>query len=444
MNRLLRILLPTRISSQIALIIVAGLVIIHAVVTAIFFLYRPDDHGRPESPAQLTTLVRLIDAAPPADRPRILAEVARSFPQMELGPLDPSPTDVAWLDRDVPPLGLLARRLGNGFRVAALESDPGEGAAHRVAIQLKDGQVIAARIVVPPPPPFGPGSVTLLSLAVIIALLGLWAARMLTAPLRAFAAAAEAFRPDGEISPLPERGPAEIKTAAKALNQMRERIKRLVDDRTRMLAALGHDLRTPITRLRLRSEFIGDEGLRRQMLDDLDQMTAMVESVLVFLRKERSHKDTIAIYASASLQTICDQFVDLGHDVRYDGPDHAAIKAHRSELHRALTNVIDNAVRYGGRAIVRMQADPAGIVITVEDEGPGIPGAEQKAAMLEPFVRGEAARSMDDKTGFGLGLSIAHAIVAAHGGTLTLLDREPSGLAVRIALPSGEAASPRS
>jgi signal transduction histidine kinase len=130
--------------------------------------------------------------------------------------------------------------------------------------------------------------ITLGSIAICIGLLGWWAARSLTLPLRSFARAAENFSPEGEIAPLPERGPYEIKTAARALNHMRERIKGLVDDRTRMLAAVGHDLRTPITRLRLRSEFIEDDSARAEMLRDLDQMNAMVESVLLFLQNGKA------------------------------------------------------------------------------------------------------------------------------------------------------------
>ena len=432
-----RFLLPNRISSQITVIIVVGLLTIHALVTLIFILSRPDERSRHESPGQLGALARLIDRTASSDRPGLLAKLDGVFPEFELALADPQPAEIAWLDRGNPHDPLL-RRFDQDFRIGVFPSGDRGGPAHGVAIRLTDGQIIMGRIAVPPPPPrlFGPAMITLMTLAFTIALLTLWATRALTAPLRAFAAAAEAFRPEGDISELAETGPVEIKTAARAFNRMRERIKRLIDDRTRMLAALGHDLRTPITRLRLRSEFITDGTLRQQMTSDLDQMSAMVESVLVLLRNERGEKKPVAVDISASLQTICDGFADLGHRVRYRGPDHAVIKAHPDELHRALTNVIDNAVRYGGCATIALQATESKIVITIDDEGPGIAGEAQKAAMLEPFVRGEAARSMDDATGFGLGLSIAQSTVAAHGGTLTLRDRLPSGLSVRIELPA--------
>ena len=216
---------------------------------------------------------------------------------------------------------------------------------------------------------------------------------------------------------------------------MRERIRKLVDDRTRMLAAMGHDFRTPITRLRLRSEFIADEELRGQILRDLDQMMTMSDSALSFLRDGQAHEDATAIDVATSLQTICDQFSDLGHTVTYRGPDHFTLVARPSDLHRAVANLVDNAVRYGSNTQVRLSRDEAALRIDVEDDGPGIPDA-CKTAMLEAFVRGDEARTMDDRAGFGLGLSIARAIAAAHGGTLTLHDRVPHGLIARITLPA--------
>jgi signal transduction histidine kinase len=148
------------------------------------------------------------------------------------------------------------------------------------------------------------------------------------------------------------------------------------------------------------------------------------------------------IDVAISLQTICDQFADTGCQVSYDGPDHVAIRAYPGSLNRAVTNLVENAVRYGDRGLVRLVAATDSVVIAVEDEGPGIPDG-RKEAMIEPFVRGDAARGMDGRSGFGLGLSIARAVAAAHGGSLTLLDREPKGLIARIELPAGGTSEPR-
>ncbi len=261
----------------------------------------------------------------------------------------------------------------------------------------------------------------------------------LTGPLRRFALAAENFNPNDEIAPVPERGPQEIRVVARALNQMRARIKALIDDRTNMLAAVSHDLRTPITRLRLQCEFIDDEGMRQRIRDELQHMESMVESVLHFLRHGNARRQAVALDLATSLQAICDQFADAGHDISYHGPDHAAIRANPEELHRAFTNLIDNAVRHGDKVDIKLALISPTVTVTIEDDGPGIPDGS-KQAMFEPFVRGDAARGMNGKTGFGLGLSIARTVIETHHGSLTLLDREPHGLVAQVILPqaSGE------
>jgi signal transduction histidine kinase len=275
---------------------------------------------------------------------------------------------------------------------------------------------------------------TLLFAVISVTLLGLWAARALTAPLSSFAKAAESFSLNGAAAPLPERGPVEIRSVAKAFNRMRERITGLIDDRTKMLAAISHDLRTPITRMRLRSEFIEDEAHRSRMLDDLDQMRSMLESVLSFLRNDRKLEAMTLVDIATTLQLVADQFADMGHKVAYDGPRHAMAMVRPDDLHRSVTNLVENAVRFGAEAMIHLAVSTDHVTIEVEDDGPGISDA-RKDVMLEPFVRGDDARNMDEAAGFGLGLSIAHAIVLAHGGELSLHDRQPRGLVVRIQLP---------
>jgi signal transduction histidine kinase len=275
---------------------------------------------------------------------------------------------------------------------------------------------------------------TLLFAIISVTLLGLWAARALTAPLSSFAKAAESFSLNGAAAPLPERGPEEIRSVAKALNRMRERITTLIDDRTRMLAAISHDLRTPITRMRLRSEFIEDDMHRSRMLRDLDQMRSMLESVLSFLRDDRKLESMTLADIATTLQLVTDQFADMGHKVAYDGPEHAMATVRPDDLHRSITNLVENAVRYGAEATIRLRMSSDTATIEIEDDGPGISDV-RKDVMMEPFVRGDDARNMDETTGFGLGLSIAHGIVQAHGGELSLNDRQPHGLMVRIRLP---------
>ena len=338
------------------------------------------------------------------------------------------------IEPDDPGLRSLHRRLGGSYHLFALpdSTDP-----HRIGIALPDGTLISGKVMPSQRmAPFwaGPWMMTLLFAVISVTLLGLWAARALTAPLSSFAKAAENFSLNGGMAPLPERGPEEIRSVAKALNRMRERITGLIDDRTKMLAAISHDLRTPITRMRLRAEFIEDETQRVRMLGDLDQMRSMLESVLSFLRNDRRLEHMTLVDVASTLQLIVDQFADIGHKVVYEGPPHAMATVRPDDMHRSVTNLVENAVRFGAQVTIRLGVSADRITIDVEDDGPGISDAH-KADVLEPFVRGDDARNMDEAKGFGLGLSIANAIVIAHGGALSLHDRQPHGLVVRIELP---------
>ena len=432
-----RSLFFNRIAGQMAILVLISLLAIHAFIAASFFLsHRGGPWGPPDDgPAQFVAMVRLAAATPAAERAHLIEDMAHAFPQMEMRQAATMPASVDRADLRLQHFG---NRLGPGFEMAIQRpgalSVAAEGLA--VAVRLPDGEVLSARLQPRFEPPFlgGPIVSTVLFLIISVSLLGIWATRALRRPLSGFAKAAQSFSLDGEVTKLPERGPEEIRAVAKAFNRMSDRVKTLVGDRTRMLAAMGHDLRTPITRLRLRSEFIGDSELRGQMLRDLDQMNAMTEGVLVFLRDGQTREAVTAVDVASTLQTICDQFNDLGYDVHYHGPDHTTLTARPDDLRRAVANLVDNAVHYGASTVVQLTNDGASLSIEVEDDGPGIPDA-RKGAMLEAFVRGDDARTMDDRAGFGLGLAIARNVAEAHGGTLTLHDRAPRGLVARITLP---------
>jgi len=423
------------ISGQIAALVVASIIAIHLILTATFLLHRPDqpDPSIDRGHAQLVASVQLLGGAQAAERPRLFADIARAFPQLDIESLASGPA-VAANEADGPHLRGLRRRLGSGYRILSL---PQENGIHKVGIALPDGAMISAKLLPDQwQPPFwgGPWMMTLLFAIISVTLLGLWAARALTAPLSSFAKAAESFSLSGAAAPLPERGPEEIRSVAKAFNRMRERITALIDDRTKMLAAISHDLRTPITRMRLRSEFIEDDVHRNRMLHDLDQMRSMLESVLSFLRNDRKLESMTLVDIATTLQLVTDQFADMGHKVAYDGPEHAMATVRPDDLHRSITNLVENAVRFGTEAAIRLRMSSDIVTIDIEDDGPGISDA-RKDVMLEPFVRGDDARNMDEAAGFGLGLSITRAIVLAHGGELSLNDRQPHGLMVRIQLP---------
>jgi signal transduction histidine kinase len=424
------------IGGQITALVIASIIAIHVILTGLLWINRPDppDPTVDRGHAQFAVAVQLLGAAVPEDRPRLMADLARALPKLDIQELPPGPVPDA-SDLESSDLRNLHRRLDSTYRIFPLAREPNH---HEVGIALPDGTMISARVLRDQRPPrpmwTAPWVATLLFAIVSVSLLSLWAARVLTAPLSAFARAAENFSLNGAAPSLPERGPEEIRSVARALNRMRERITTLIDDRTRMLAAISHDLRTPITRMRLRSEFIEDENHRHRMLNDLDQMRSMLESVLSFLRNDRKLEGMTLTDIATTLQLVADQFADIGHKVSYEGPAHAMATVRPDDLTRSVTNLVENSVRHGAVTTIRLEASADTAIIEVEDDGPGISDAS-KEVMLEPFVRGDDARNMDQSAGFGLGLSIARSIVLAHGGTLSMHNREPHGLIVRIELP---------
>ena len=293
------------IGGQIAALVVASIVALHLILTTSFLISRPDRaEPPPDSAHQLADAELLLGSAETSERPRMLADIARAFPKAGIALLAPG-TAVAG-DGDNPHLRNVRRHLGHQYKVLALPPQFGE---HRVAVQLPDGTMIAGRVEQGPYAPRfwgGPWMMTLMFAVISVTMLGLWAAYALAAPLSSFARAAENFSLENEADPLPERGPEEIRSVARALNRMHERIARLMSDRTKMLAAISHDLRTPITRLRLRAEFIEDEGNRKRMLIDLDQMRSMLESVLSLLRNDRKVEAVTLVDIASTLQLIAE------------------------------------------------------------------------------------------------------------------------------------------
>ena len=215
--------------------------------------------------------------------------------------------------------------------------------------------------------------------------------RRLTAPVRTLAAAAEALGRDVNAPPLPEDGPLEIATAAAAFNTMAARIRRFVQDRTFMLTAIGHDLRTPITRLKLRAEFMDDDEQRRKMLADLDELEAMVSATLAFGRDATTDEPVSSIDLAELARTVLDEAADAHPDtaeqLAFLGPDHLPMRVRPVSLKRALTNLVANAIKYGGSARVTLVPPASGTVtLVVEDEGPGIP-LHELDRVFQPFHR---------------------------------------------------------
>ncbi len=274
------------------------------------------------------------------------------------------------------------------------------------------------------------------------AALTLWAVRRLTRPVRDLAAAADRLGRDVNAAPLPENGPTEVATAARAFNTMAERIRRFVGDRTQMIAAIGHDLKTPITRLKLRAELLDDDEQRRKILADLEEMEAMIGATLTFARDDAAAEPSVAVDLAALCRTVLDEAADaapeLAEAITYAGPEHLTVRARSVAMKRALANLVGNALAYGGAA--RLTLAPAGagaaagqIRITIEDDGPGVPEYELEG-VFQPFRRLEGSRNRETG-GTGLGLPIARNILRAHGGDVVLRNRSAGGLAAVATLP---------
>lgn len=260
-----------------------------------------------------------------------------------------------------------------------------------------------------------------------------WVMIRWTEPLTAFARAADRLRQDIKSPPLSETGPLEVRAAAQAFNRMQEQLRRLIDDRTQLAAAIAHDLGTPITRLRLRAEEIESEEQRTKILDDLAQMQRMIGATLDFARQDLAVETPENTDLSSLLQSICDDFEDMHCNVKLEAPTRSSARLRPLAVRRALTNVIENALKYGKRADVRLAETPSGYAITVDDQGPGIPYEDMPEA-FKPFRR-LAADGGTQVPGVGLGLTTARAIARDHGGDVELRNRPEGGLRVVITLP---------
>lgn len=256
--------------------------------------------------------------------------------------------------------------------------------------------------------------------------------RVLGSPLRVLASAADAA---GHGTPvmIAERGSRDLRMLAKAFNSMQVRISELIDSRTKALAAVGHDLRTPLARLRLRTELVDDAFARSAMTKDIDEMEKMLNSVLTYLAGEKSDEPCRLTDLATLTMTVADDAADMGHPVIYDGPDSLTLMLSPLRVKRAIGNLVENAVKYGDRAYITLYRDAEGAHLVVEDEGPGIPD-DMLITVLEPFLRLDHARPRNTD-GLGLGLPIVHQVMQREGGELRLSNRKPHGLRAEMFFP---------
>jgi len=434
---------------RIAVVIVVAL----AAVQGAMYLVETYGRGREatqqfavEQGRQIAAAAALLDAAPAGGEAAIVAALNGPSLQVRIadappgwqGARRPYAARAAAMLRDA--LGPVAARadavrlLGRGDDAPPTSFPP---LRNRIGVALAAGSgrwyVFVAELD-PSPPRWGMRMTGwLVAIGLAVALFAVWAAHRVARPLRVFAGAAERLGVDVMGPPLPERGSRELRQATRAMNLMQARIRRLVDDRTQMLAAVSHDLRTALTRLRLRAEYIDDAEQQQKALADLDDMRAMLDAALAFARDDAKAEPRTRIDLASLLQSLCDDHADAGRAAHYDGPARAALEGRPVALRRAFANLLDNALRYGEAADVTLSETAGALTVDIADRGPGIPPALREK-VFEPFYRIEGSRSRDTG-GTGLGLAVARSIVRGHGGEITLTDRDGGGLVVRVELP---------
>ena len=442
MSSPLRRLLPADLRGQVAGILFVGLALSQLMAALLYVVLLPrwQTELRPDVLAtRIRMVVQLLEAVEPARR----AELAQLSSDTGFGvsyrPADPpsapgSSSDRRYLDlRDQ-----IAAQLGK--TPDGIQVHPGAGArgadSIRVAVRLRGGGALDISTSVGLEHRVGLVAQVGLGAFLVFATVGLWIWLSLSVnvPLTRVAQAAERVGVDINAPPLAERGPVQLQRVIRAFNDMQLRLRRFLTDRTLMLGAISHDLRTPLTRLRLRVETDRVVTQKDKMLSDIESMEGMLTSALLFIRgvDDAEAHDTVDL--GSLLQTACDMVSDLGGSVEFQGAARIRYDCKPQALLRAFTNVIMNAAKYGHCARVNLTTLPgSGFVIDIEDEGPGLSNAD-KFRVFEPFYRTDNAREVDSH-GMGLGLAIARSVILGHGGTIELLDREPFGLRVRIVLP---------
>lgn len=453
----MRFLLPDSIAGRTMIVLFVGLTLSHIASTAVLSNDRHDAVVKASerfSAERVAVSANLLDRTPAEHRAQLSHGFSSSSLQVSWGQ---TPTvaeghedeDHYFLREALRPFfGEVEHpRLHVVHRTVASGDEPRHGFLERIiagfpedsvmemSFQLSDGSwanldVAMARAAAL----WSPHSIisTLVMMAAIV-VLGAWTTRWVGQPLATFAKAADRLSRDVNAPPLPEDGPREVKRAVVAFNEMQDRIRRFVEDRTRMLAAISHDLRSPITRIRLRTEMLPETAARDRILTDLAEMEAMVSSTLEFARGEAADEPTQIVDLAATLEAVCDNATDMGLLASYKWGGRLVCTCRPATLKRALANLIENAARYGGQATVRAAHRGADINVVIEDGGPGIPENEMEK-VFTPFYRLE--RSRNRKTGgIGLGMTVARTIVRAHGGDIRLENRQEGGLRVIVHLP---------
>jgi signal transduction histidine kinase len=465
-------LLPRSLLGRLVLVLLGGLVVAQLVSFAIHMHERGEllaQASGMRSAQRIADIVKLLDTLTPAERRRIVQ--AFSAPPVAIS-LDEAPfreqSETAESGARAALFGaMLHRFLGDDRTVAvklgaaavppreggkrafrgsemhrgwdapwgAMHEEGRPGSAFVVQVRLLDGALVTFNARPPRHSESWPyrllASVAVLLVAVVA--LSWIAVRWATQPLNALADAADELGRNLNRPPMAEKGPVEVVRAARAFNTMQARLVGYLRDRTRVLAAMSHDLKTPITRLRLRSELLDDMQLRAKFTGDLEELESMVGSTLDFLRGLENGEPAQPVDILALLESLQADLTEMGGPVTVEGTAGAPFPGRPQALKRCFANLLENAVKYGKSARVIVDDDVTRLQVRIQDQGPGIPQAELER-VFDPFYRLEGSRNRETG-GTGLGLAIARSVAEAHGGTLILRNREEGGLEAVLMLP---------
>ncbi len=450
MKRLLNRLWPDSMLHQIlVLLAISGLFMIMVGAAVIFVLKQHLDQNLSIMNSHFVSVaIGKLNETEAQDRPAVLEGLRRDLPDLTIELVGEEVLAGPGIGGDgirFGPFRTGETLLGMRIEHVVVPGLRGNNSGPLIYVRLRDGALVAADWGLRAPPPSVLGMPFFLFfgfLALTFCGLMIWAARGLVGPLSDLASAARNF---GESStapvPIRESGPREVRAAAHAFNRMQLRIDEFLNKRTRMLAAVSHDLRTPLTRLGLRLDLLEEGEIRDRSLRDLQQMEQQLDSALTFLRDGATSEPVQRIDLPSFLQSLADQYADIGHVVTLGFEAGLAVEARTTELTRALCNLIDNATHHASDVEIRASRKDDTVRIDVIDHGPGIAEAD-RVRLLEPFERGDAARQLREGTGFGLGLPTARAVAEAASGRLDLLDTAGGGLTVRLTLPVAQGPRP--
>jgi signal transduction histidine kinase len=433
---------PRNLSGQLALLLALALFAAQAINLAVILreraAFKIAQATRPAAVRLADALDHVVDRRLSPDRGRVRHRLTNPIP----AGLERLPKVGEELREQLVELGVSPGRIDTGIRPR--ESRPERAARRHVgrptdtlmfAVQQRDGTWITTNAPWPRHDNrifwalFG----QTLIIYILILLPVLWIARRISRPLRALAIAAGSFTPRGELSPIPVEGPSDVRDLIVAFNGLTQRVTGMLDEKDRMLGAIGHDLRTPLAALRVRIESVEDDQDRTRMAATIEEMSRTLDDILSLARLGRPSEAVTEVDLAALVDAVVEDFRDLGADVAFDDVARLRMRLRPTLFRRAVRNLIENAIKYAGSVEVAISANDRSVAVSVADRGPGVP-EDKLSAVFDPFTRLEGSRNRDTG-GIGLGLALARAIVHDAGGEITLANRAGGGLIATITLP---------